>query len=146
MLKRKTRLEKEANNPVNAAGKTLVNQQSTDDNLKVLNEMLERLNTIEAEMSNMKKRNLEGKREYESYEATSRVTRKGDRIDTPMEGVIIEEATKEVDIQIEDRLDIITKNMNQQQKTNIAIKTRNRFHGRARWKRSRIKKPYESSK
>ncbi|KAH3695337.1 hypothetical protein DPMN_082794 [Dreissena polymorpha] len=32
--------------------------------------MLERLKTIEAEMSNMKKRNLEGKREYESYEAT----------------------------------------------------------------------------
>ncbi|KAH3749505.1 hypothetical protein DPMN_184003 [Dreissena polymorpha] len=69
-LKRKTRLEEEENNPVNATGNTLVNQQSTDDRLKVLDEMLERLKTIEAEMSNMKKRNLEGKREYESYEAT----------------------------------------------------------------------------
>ncbi|KAH3845463.1 hypothetical protein DPMN_087744 [Dreissena polymorpha] len=69
-LKRKTRLEEEENNQVNATGKTLVNQQSTDDRLKVLDEMLERLKTIEAQMSNMKKHNLEGKREYESYEAT----------------------------------------------------------------------------
>ena len=120
-LKRKTRLEEEKNNPVNATGNTLVIQQSTDDRLKVLDEMLERLKTIEAEMSNMKKRNLEGKREYESYEATSRVTRKGDRIDTPMEGVIIEEAIEEVHIQIENRIDIITQKMNQQQKTNRVI-------------------------
>ncbi|KAH3769596.1 hypothetical protein DPMN_170869 [Dreissena polymorpha] len=69
-LKRKTRLEEEENNPVNASEKTLVNQQPTDSRLKVLDEMLERLKTIEAKMSNMKKRNLEGKREYESYEAT----------------------------------------------------------------------------
>ncbi|KAH3735261.1 hypothetical protein DPMN_041725 [Dreissena polymorpha] len=69
-LKRKKRLEEEENNPLNATGKTLVNQQSTNDRLKVLDEMLERLKTIEADMSDMKERNLEQKKQYGSYEAT----------------------------------------------------------------------------
>ncbi|KAH3863344.1 hypothetical protein DPMN_026329 [Dreissena polymorpha] len=50
-----------------------------------------------------------------------RVIMKAEGIDTPMEGVIIEEATEEVDIKIENRIDIITKNINQLQKTDRAI-------------------------
>ncbi|KAH3856554.1 hypothetical protein DPMN_099145 [Dreissena polymorpha] len=65
-LKRKTRLEEEEFNPVNASGKTVVNQQSTDDRFKMLDEMLERLKTIEAEMNTVKKQNLEWKRDYEA--------------------------------------------------------------------------------
>ncbi|KAH3735355.1 hypothetical protein DPMN_041874 [Dreissena polymorpha] len=65
-LRRKARLEEKEYNPVNITGKTVVNQQSTDDRFKVLDEMLEGLKRVEAEMNTVKKQDLEWKRDYEA--------------------------------------------------------------------------------